>query len=634
MVARTVCSSPHKTDCKSPLGKASWQPAWVADNRQPAFIRGGRDEHFGANKYLWGNVPALDVLQLESNEGKEYEGELNLLFAASGDLRNVVQTIVDLPSTTNCPLKITINDRDLDIVARNLIILLTALVSQDIDETADCIIHIWYSALLRTSDLNLLQDKIRPFFEGVCEKIKDKAATCLLGKTWTFGERSLRVVLEKASWDKLLAYLEVPARLTPERACQVRAAITLADSRKDYRDRHMFLHSPPHRIAINQFRKDGLLLPFGSPRQAFQNPNPTFFQNADTWPMKDNADPLHGWPSKVALTFSGSATADIYGKLFYYLRALLQTFLGRLSSSNMSFQLFQVDVIDLPDHLSSETFSRIETPRANKHATLLTLFMNAVDETITDQDKLSEMTPNSPVTKLLLKYLPPKRSRTSPYDPEIVKFSLARDIISTYDRFFDRYMKEHEFDDFAALLGAAMKPKQTIIEKWPYRLKLRPGQTGAQEEFDSLITKGVTSKECYVEWKRTPHMLSAPYEFKRNLTTLKHTINSRECGSAAATELYRRREIILYQDLTRQHPSDMRTTDVLAVAAHIRHNELKKSIGASSKLTERIPGALADKAINCYCGTSIVASARQAQICAQLLVLPQVLEVELPGEKV
>lgn len=52
------------------------------------------------------------------------------------------------------------------------------------------------------------------------------------------------------------------------------------------------------------------------------------------------------------------------------------------------------------------------------------------------------------------------------------------------------------------MLGVAIKEKHTIIEKWPYRLKLRPGQPGAQEEFDRLITGGVSGKECYVEWRR------------------------------------------------------------------------------------------------------------------------------------
>ena len=36
---------------------------------------------FGAKKYLWGNVPAYDVVQLSANEGKAYSGDLRLLFA-------------------------------------------------------------------------------------------------------------------------------------------------------------------------------------------------------------------------------------------------------------------------------------------------------------------------------------------------------------------------------------------------------------------------------------------------------------------------------------------------------------------------------------------------------------------------
>lgn len=41
-----------------------------------------------------------------------------------------------------------------------------------------------------------------------------------------------------------------------------------------------------------------------------------------------------------------------------------------------------------------------------------------------------------------------------------------------------------------------------IIEKWPFRFKLRPDQPGAQEEFDRLLSGGVLEKEGYMEWKR------------------------------------------------------------------------------------------------------------------------------------
>lgn len=68
-----------------------------------------------------------------------------------------------------------------------------------------------------------------------------------------------------------------------------------------------------------------------------------------------------------------------------------------------------------------------------------------------------------------------------------------------------RYSRNLKFSETAELLGAAMKETHTIIDKWPYRLKLRPGQPGAQEEFDRRFSGGTSGKERYVEWKRV-HM--------------------------------------------------------------------------------------------------------------------------------
>ncbi|EXM24872.1 hypothetical protein FOTG_08351 [Fusarium oxysporum f. sp. vasinfectum 25433] len=46
-----------------------------------------------------------------------------------------------------------------------------------------------------------------------------------------------------------------------------------------------------------------------------------------------------------------------------------------------------------------------------------------------------------------------------------------------------------------------MKEEHTIIEKWPHRLKLEPGQEGGSEEFYRLMTSGLSSRELYLEWK-------------------------------------------------------------------------------------------------------------------------------------
>lgn len=282
----------HKVDCKSPLGKPAWSPQWVLENRKPAFVQSGLGVSFGGGKYIWGNVPAFDILQLEVNEGDDYKRDLNLLFAgmciqivtgsqltirllvASGDMRNVIQTIVQLPSSYKQSINVTINDHDIDIVARNAIMLLIALILDDVDEAIDCMIHVWYSTLVRTSDLEILQQRIRPLIQDICQKINGKTPATRLGKTWTFGQRSLRLVLAKSSWDRLLLFVSVPEGLTAEKANQIRKGVVLAESRKDYRDRNLIFQSPSSRIAKNRYWGDGLLLPFGSPRDEFQVPNP------------------------------------------------------------------------------------------------------------------------------------------------------------------------------------------------------------------------------------------------------------------------------------------------------------------------------------------------------------------------
>jgi len=96
----------------------------------------------------------------------------------------MAKIIAHLPSSYSQSVKVSMNDRDLDIMARNAIMLLIALAVDDIDEAVDCIIHIWYSALIRKSGFNILQQRIRPLIESVCEKIKGKSPTCLLIKAW------------------------------------------------------------------------------------------------------------------------------------------------------------------------------------------------------------------------------------------------------------------------------------------------------------------------------------------------------------------------------------------------------------------------------------------------------------------
>ncbi|KAK0861635.1 hypothetical protein LTR87_016882 [Friedmanniomyces endolithicus] len=271
------------------------------------------------------------------------------LYAASGDMRNVLETIRSVPQTYGKTVSVHINDKDFDIVARNLIITLAAFVAPDHAQAVDCMLHIWYSAMITPAHADFLQTKLRPLISDVVLKIERKAPDAVLGKTWIFSAETCRAELTKSQWDSLLPYFEVPAALTTERAQQIRTAITLTPECHDHRDRHLCAQKPAHRACLWEFREDGILLPFSSSREPFVVPNPcsigyhrngdlitdscfsTFYQS-DDWPMKDSADPLAGWSfPDILQVHSGPAANDLYGKLYIHIQERLVTFRQRLS---------------------------------------------------------------------------------------------------------------------------------------------------------------------------------------------------------------------------------------------------------------------------------------------------------------
>jgi hypothetical protein len=75
------------------MAKEHWRPAWDREGRIPHWASGVASTNwhnvFGGSKYLWGNTPAVDVLNLERNEGIDYKEDIALLFA--GQCRIVVR---------------------------------------------------------------------------------------------------------------------------------------------------------------------------------------------------------------------------------------------------------------------------------------------------------------------------------------------------------------------------------------------------------------------------------------------------------------------------------------------------------------------------------------------------------------
>ncbi|RAK79057.1 uncharacterized protein BO72DRAFT_476153 [Aspergillus fijiensis CBS 313.89] len=492
--------SEHRKDCKSFLKKETWHPAWILERRFPMLTQGG-----------------FEI----------YAKDLRLLFAASGDLRNVVKTVADLPTAYSGPLDITINDQDEDAVIRNVILLLVALVFDDPNEAIDCIIHLWYSALVRQSDIRVLSDRIWPLIQDVCHTTIDHERLEPVSKTWNFRACSLSVTLGRAVWSRLLSYCNIPSGLTAESAQKIRTGQVFGASEKDLHDEHMIFLSPRQRLAYHKFRQDGLLLPFGYPRHDFVQPNPTLFQYRGVWPLMARANPLSGWSLRDVLeTRSGPATADVYGKLFRYLHKTLARFVERLSSTKIAFQFHQTTAAHLVEGLDKGSFDRIELsnladnnhmgayhtlstmipllrpPQQNPHATLITLFTTAISSVTTLDEGLTSMFAD-PQTQELLRRYSPETERWSVFDAASLRKASALQLFAPVDRLFDRYLRTFAVLDAASRVGARIKEPHSIVAKWPYRMRLRPDQEGALQELRLCLREIRSSRERYVEWKRS-----------------------------------------------------------------------------------------------------------------------------------
>jgi hypothetical protein len=159
--------------------------------------------------------------------------------------------------------------------------------------------------------------------------------------------------------------------------------------------------------------------------------------------MMDSAEPLCGWDIAETLpTNTGNAANDLYGKLFVHLRSALWSFRTRLSEAGVNFELYNLDATELPKTLAGTAFARIEvwsgacieirsmktkhiqtsnisdghfigphrtvrllgpllqTPAQNPHATLITLFMNAVVEA----DNKNEASARAAAEKVMKNY--------------------------------------------------------------------------------------------------------------------------------------------------------------------------------------------------------------------------------------
>lgn len=189
-------------------------------------------------------------------------------------MRSAILSAVNLPQSYRSQLNIVLNDKDIGIVARNVIFLLVFFLEENPIQAAEHVLHIWYSSCITESCHSVLLQKAKPMVKEVCDVISQEPGSTIFGTTWTFGEISLRVVLTRDNWFHLLSYFDIPKGLTGINAILLRSRVTTAPERTDDIDHSMYLQSPSDKLGSAKFREDGVLLPFSASREAFTIPNP------------------------------------------------------------------------------------------------------------------------------------------------------------------------------------------------------------------------------------------------------------------------------------------------------------------------------------------------------------------------
>ncbi|EAU89177.2 hypothetical protein CC1G_08584 [Coprinopsis cinerea okayama7 len=321
----------YKAYCKNPMKSNTWKPIWVREGRQPS----------------WGNTPAFDLINLSANE-KDSKRDFSIVFPASGDLRHVVKTINSLPDDYTGKLDVYLNDGCVPVVARNLVLLLLLGTITDPVLAANVAIHFWYSICMPVEYKQKISVALLSFMKTLGAADGRSDVPTLLGG----GSSELIFAVSGEEYEKLMMcfqYYLVPEAST-ESVQQAYDAVRRAPSRADFRDRMYARLRPSHRVAFQEYRLFGIVLPFGAVNAHFNYPNRSLFSPGGEWLQKDYADPLSGWDTREVIATGkkyGAQSEDIYGCLYFHLSEQLQKFSRRLQKFRVSFKLSSLDATEL-----------------------------------------------------------------------------------------------------------------------------------------------------------------------------------------------------------------------------------------------------------------------------------------------
>ncbi|KAJ3309511.1 hypothetical protein HDU76_003587 [Blyttiomyces sp. JEL0837] len=346
----------HKPLCKREPKIAilsdRWMPSWEAHGRRPAF-KDPMSRIYSMNihhrQLIWGSIEALDFINLSETETKL--DEIRVLFSGSGDLRDTIVSINNLPDTFKGTLHIHLNEEESTIAARNLILLLL-LVNPAAEELIDAAIGTWYSTRLTSQQLERIGQVIIPIIAAGPE-------TC----AWKFNNQT--VIRLGPGSDTILKYMmQMMTDLVKLDLLEVQEEyhnIMCSNADIDDRERFMLSMEPYQRYAWDYHNHHGVLLPLGTDLELFTRGNPFLFDPIHGFTAPRGLDKLWGWNfNKVKASGEryGVPKNDIYGAMFFHVREQMKTFVDKLRKHKIEFHMSSVPPELFVDHDEEKFNSR------------------------------------------------------------------------------------------------------------------------------------------------------------------------------------------------------------------------------------------------------------------------------------
>lgn len=507
----------HKQDCKYRLNSKDWAPSWLRERRDPIFslphespsafnLMSGHGA-VGMGVGLWGNVPAIDILNLKDNEGLDYKEDLSLVFAASGDLRNVLVTVNSLPLDYPGHLSIVLNDLHPRVALRNQLILSVLLEVEDKFLAADIALHLWYSAFIPS------EYELRIISAATARLVKWKNHSSS-SEPESDATESTRLMLHlsdavHAEFFSLSNQIESKVPDT-ESAANEFSNVMFAAHRIDYHDRYHCKLKPAHRLAMRDYRSFGLVLPFGAANPHFNSPNRTLFSKTGRWVQSDMVSAIEGWNVSEVISFGksqGLTSEDVFGCLYFYLSDQLRKFKERLATLKITFHLIDMDCRELASLIRSSSpqsgvpsaersigfphkFDRIDVSNTvddeyvgfkqtlsdwgtllntqNTHSILLTYSMNWMwkepKARPENNDKAIKQITKQLAQEKRFDHIPPNQM-LSMWSPSVILFKDASSAMYDNSKHFREYLRKRGVSSAAAQQGLQVKSKHTIVPK-------------------------------------------------------------------------------------------------------------------------------------------------------------------------